>query len=497
MQRNTRPSKNHDGPRKAPVLARLFRMLARFVEGKSADASWDDSDVLLADERVASPRPSGPPPPARVDLRAVDHLLADIHKRGIKATVGKIQMVHVGAIRDAFGENWDRYAGRAMDLAEGVLSRHLDPTDIYSRYENYAFIVVFSDLDEAYARERAAAISLEIQYRLLHDPELAERVSVTSVAARMVDMLGDEVPLTVGALSRELDRKAKEKKALEQPVFPRPERSLPGELPKWMGKFSPAYRPMLYMPDQTISSYLAVHRRRLEDGTWLIDEAAYPGGRAGELTLEMDEKLIRRVVADLRNTVVESNEALVGAMINIRSLQKSSPVYPQLHLLGNRARDQFVVEIAGVQPGTPLGLLVEVVGSLRPFTKLINLRLPLFDPEMKHLSAVGLHSIGCDVSAPKLRHRRVNEIAEAMESFVEHANALDFHTHFHGVNTTELFATAVQVGADYLTGDAVAPYISSPAGPLRFEQLEHAFPAQSGLDELSVSGSTASPDVAT
>lgn len=484
MPRNTQAhAGNLDGPGGArsahgsPFLARMLRMLAQFIEGKPTDESWDDSDVLLADERVASPRPDGPPAPARIDLQAVDHLLADIHKHGIKASVGKIQMVHVGAVREALGENWDRYAGRAMDLAEAVLRRHLDHTDLYARYENFAFIVIFSDLDEAYAQECAAAISLEIQYRLLHDPDLADRVSVNSVAARIVDMLGDEVPPTLGALSQELDRKSKDKQSQQQYGQPRPERSSPGELPEWIGKFSPAYRPMLYTSDQTIGTYFAVHRRRLEDGTWLIDEAAYPGGRDEVVTVEMDELLGRRVVSDLRDAVVDASGALVGIMINIRSLNKSSPLFPQFHKLSNRARDQFVIEVVGVQPGTPLGLLVEIAGNLRPFTKQVNLRLPLFDPEIDHLSTVGLHSIGCDLSAAKLQHRRASEIAEAMEIFVERANALDFHTHFHGVSTSKLFATAVSIGADYLSGDAVAPFIASPAGRLQFEQLERAFPA--------------------
>lgn len=472
----------NDGPRGersahgSPFLARMLRMLARLIEGRSADASWNDSDVLLAEERVASPRQDGSPAPARIDLQAVDHLLTDIHKRGVKASVGKIQMVHVGAVREAFGESWDRYAGRAMDLAEGVLRRHLDPTDLYARYENFAFIVIFSDLDEAYAQERAAAISLEIQYRLLHDPELADRVSVNSVAARIVDMLGDEVPPTLGALSQELDRKSKEKQAQQQLGQPKPEPGGPGNLPEWMGKFSPAYRPVLYTSDQTIGSYFAIHRRRLKDGTWLIGEAAYPGGRAGDLTLEMDELLMRRVVSDLRDSVVDGSGALVSTMINIRSLNKSSPLFPQFHKLNNRARDQFIIEVVGVQPGTPLGLLVEIAGNLRPFTKQVNLRLPLFDPEINHLSTVGLHSIGCDLSATKLQNRRTSEIIEAMEIFVERANALDFQTHFHGVSSSELFATAVSVGVDYLSGEAVAPFIASPAGCLQFEQLERAFP---------------------
>lgn len=497
MQRNTQThSGNHDGSRRAPRLARLLRMLARLIEGKSANATWDDSHVLALEDRVESPLPDGPLPPTIVDLEAVDHLLADLHRRGIKANVGKIQMVHIGAIRAAFGDNWNRYAARAMELAEGVLHQYLDPTDIYSRYENFAFIVVFSDLDEAYARERAAAISLEIQYRLLHDPMLAKRVSVTSVAARIVDMLGDEVPPTVGALSQEFDRKSKEKRALKNPGLAKPRRSCVGKLPQGMGIFAPAYRPMLYLPDRTISTYVAVHRSRLKDGIWLVDEAAYPVGQAGDLTLEFDELLMRRVAADLRNTIVESNDAFVGTMVNISSLNTSSPLFRRLHLLDNRSRDQFVIEIVGVQSGTPLGLLVEVVGSLRPFTKRVNLRLPLFYSEIEHLSSVGLHSVGCDISAPKLQHRRTSEIAEAMESFVEQAKAGDFHTLFHGVSTTEQFATAVKVGADYLTGDAVAPYIASPAAPLRFEQLEHVFPAQSGLDGPSVTGSTTLRDVA-
>ena len=492
---------NLDGPpgdrtaRKSPPLARLLRTLARLIEGKPADASWDEADnVLLADERVASPRSAEPPAPVRIDLKAVDHLLTDIHERGVKASVGKIQMVHVGAVREAFGEKWDRYAGRAMDLAEGVLRRHLDPTDLYARYENFAFIVIFSDLDEAYAQERAAAISLEIQYRLLHDPELAERVSVNSVAARIVDMLSDEVPPTLGALSRELDRKSKERQSQQQ--YGQPKRNKPNELPEWIGKFSPGYRPMLHTSDQTIGTYFAVQRRRLEDGTWLIDEDAYPGGRDEVVTLEMDELLGRRVVSDLRDAVVDGSGALVATMINIRSLYQTSPLFPQFHKLSNRARDQFVIEVVGVQPGTPLGLLVEIAGNLRPFSKQINLRLPLFDPEIDHLSTVGLHSIGCDLTSARLEHRRISEIAEAMEIFVERANALDFHTHFHGISTTEQFATAVRVGADYLTGDIVAPFIASPAGRLQFEQIERAFPTKSGLDGPSVSGSTTPHDVA-
>ena len=143
MQRNTQShSGNHDGLRRAPLLERLLRMLARLVEGKSAETSRNNDDVFTAEERGESPQPDGPLLPSRVDLQAVEHLLADLHKRGIKASVGKIQMVHVGTIRDAFGDNWDRFAGRAMEIAEGVLCQHLDPSDIYSRYENFAFIAL-------------------------------------------------------------------------------------------------------------------------------------------------------------------------------------------------------------------------------------------------------------------------------------------------------------------------------------------------------------------
>lgn len=399
-------------------------------------------------------------PVVAVDHAAVNRILTSIQNRGVKPSAGKVQMVNLGDARDQAGERWRTLAERAMALAEMVLNDRLDPVDVFTRYRDHAFIVVFGELSEREAAWHAEAISREICLLLMQDSEFDDAITAEVVTAR-VDML---LPNPEGATVDDLDR------ALDDEADARKIRADVGADSIESEPLSTTYRPMLHVPNQTIGIFVGLPRRRLLRGEWVTGNAAYPQHGSDELVLAMDLLLVRRVIKDAQKSIVAGHETIIGAMANLRSLSNSHRVLRSLSSVNAMVREHLVLELVGVVPTLPVSRIVEVAGRYRTAVKALNLRISLLEPDVQRYSPVGVSSIGCDLSARELSRMSDAAIEDAIGRFVRGANAGGMNCHFFGVDTDELFSATVAAGATFITGDAIAPFVSRPTAPYRFDQ---------------------------
>ncbi|MHA1538173.1 MAG: hypothetical protein ACTSUD_11510 [Alphaproteobacteria bacterium] len=435
----------------------------------------------------------------RFDAEAIEKLLVAIREQRVETSDGSIQMVHFGALPQAIGRRWAGYVERAMHLSESMLLKRLGPDDFFTRYADFAFIVVFADTEDHAAPRHAEALSEDIQHRLLLDRELAGQIAIREVIARIIDLLGDKTPPKIRKLALALANNAKlknkeaakanpEKKtaaakldlaeARTKPAKPKakakdkpngefktlvahPADGEQAALPDWMGNLSAVFRPMLHVNNRVVGIHAGFPRRITPDGEELVGEAAYPKGAAGDLTTTIDLLLARHILDELRLAVGAGNKTQISTMATLNSLATSRELGNLILGLDDKQSKQFIIEIAGVRPSTPMGQLSEAVGKVRS----THILARLLDTKFKPFADAGLTAVGCNVSAPDLRSLKAEVIAGAMAKFVENAKAAKLGAYFHGVDSDYLRNAAGKSGVDYITGDAFEPGIGRPGTP--------------------------------
>ena len=448
----------------------------------------------------------------RFDNKAIENLLIAMRQQRMETSDGSIQMVHFGVLPQVIGRRWAGYVERAMRLSEGVLLKRLDPDDFFTRYADIGFIVVFADTEDHAAPKRAEALSEDIQHRLLLDRELAKLVPIREVIGRIIDLLGEKTPPKILKLAKALDNNAKLKekevrkagkksspanpseavvkeKSASKPdtdksnkakstakaaknsehtfkaLTTHPADGAQATLPDWMGNLSAAFQPMLHVKNRLVGIHAGFPVRTTPDGKKLVGEAAYPKGGVGELTTTIDLLLARHVLDELRLAVDAENKTQISTLATLNSLATSNELSKLIQALGKKERQQFIIEIGGVRPSTPIGQLSEVIGKLRGKVRSTNLLVRLQDTKFNPFAGVGLNAIGCTVSAPELSKLSAEEVTEAMAKFVENAKTAKLSTYFHGVDTSHLFDAATKAGVDFITGDAFEPAVTQPGPP--------------------------------
>jgi hypothetical protein len=433
---------------------RVLCLIPRYRRRSAKDAAGRPAAPSSATGgRKADTGPTAVPagPVALNDREAIGRLLADIKANGLHATAGKIQLVHLDSVRRKFGARWAAVSARAMDLAERVLRDRLEASDVFTRYEDFAFVIVFSMIDDDVARSRADAISQRIHELLMADPELAGAFEVETVTAPVDELLLEDVAPTL--------------ETLDQGLTPAPanQRTAPIRgAAEWMGALSLGYQPLFHVPERTIGVYVAMPHRELPDGTVLFGESAYPPGANGSLTEELDQLLTDRVIADLQMPVNAGRTRIVATVISLHTLSNSSKLLYRLGRLSDDVRRRFAVEIVGLSDGVPVGAVSDAAGKLRNVAGHVALRLSLTDTDIERFAPCGLRSIGCDLEHPDVAALSAGEREAAIQAFVERVKSTESCAHIYGISTMDTLKTAIAAGADYLSGDSIAPCSDTP-----------------------------------
>ncbi len=104
---------------------------------------------------------------------------------GRAAHVGKLSVIGLQAIRDAYAGQWPAVRHRTLLLAEGIIKRRLAPGDTYTRTEDCAFVVWFADGTEEECALRGARIAREVRIGLLAELGDGAAAAVTSITERL------------------------------------------------------------------------------------------------------------------------------------------------------------------------------------------------------------------------------------------------------------------------------------------------------------------------
>ena len=106
-----------------------------------------------------------------------------------KLTAGKLQILGLYGLRKNAAVDWDDISDEVQDLMATAMQRHLDPSDIYTRYDDETFVVLFCQRDMEEAEKKTSTIAKESKSFLKR--YLAKTLPKQKAARDAIDVRGE------------------------------------------------------------------------------------------------------------------------------------------------------------------------------------------------------------------------------------------------------------------------------------------------------------------
>ncbi|MCZ6743406.1 MAG: hypothetical protein O7D31_01790, partial [Alphaproteobacteria bacterium] len=106
-----------------------------------------------------------------------------------KLTAGKLQVLGLYGLRKHAAAEWDEISDEVQDLIATAMQRHLHPSDIYTRYDDENFFVLFCQRDIGEAEKKTSTIAKEANSFLKR--YLAKALPKQKAARDAIDVRGE------------------------------------------------------------------------------------------------------------------------------------------------------------------------------------------------------------------------------------------------------------------------------------------------------------------
>ena len=434
-----------------PELAALSALLGakpEVVPGRGAEpVSWSP----------ALPASAGPAPDQTTMVQArFEARVGQLALELSRGSAGKLQLLQLDHIRAELGERWPRAIERVREVAEQVLTRRLDPIDVFAPVDAGSYLILFASLDEDEARLMVAALAREIRDRLLGElgpvvePEVAAFVAPIGAIVR------------AGASAPPLDEIDRALSQLENVAPPR-DTAKQAELRPRLGEVSVNYRPTLHAKRGMISVFGAQALRLLADGAIRRGTAAYPVNDP-PVSFEIDRGVLQQALKDVRRMVRRHERALVCVPLRLQSLidHSSGQMVDLLRVQRPAVRRHVVIEVAGLLPDAPTARLSEAITAIQPFCRALIVSVPPSFGEFERAARLGLSAVGIELEQtmpPGLTRERVLALLGA---FTRGAHAHGMTAHLWSIADAAMLEAGRDAGFDFLNGPALAADISRP-----------------------------------
>ncbi len=453
-----------------------------------------------------------------VDVAVFANKVKQVLDRQGVATGGTIYIVDLSQFREQLGDKWPQLAGRVEMMVDAEIRRRLTPVDLYAKLGGSAFVIVFGSLTQDEAKLKCALIAEEVRKRLVGVDSALEDVKVGSAVAHLDQKTWVE-DIDLENLTRNMIQSQADE-AVKAPRFhlrersprdtgqdfgtpavqwrmrskgPRGSRPGPDPLPSDSESADPlssdsestvtsslestrihfVYRPMWDVRREVLSTYFCRPVRLDSSSQGTIDDDL-PMGRTVAEVVDLDILTLQKVIGDLKALVEKNRRVLVGLPMRFRTLgaplAQRTKLVEVLHTIPDELRRLLIVEIVDVPDGTPGTRLVDIVETIKPFTRAVYLQTNLGLRNFSRLGEMRIFAVGLDTHSLEMDE---DDCIEVLQEFAEAANALGLRTYIHGLRSLSLTAAAVCAGFDYVGGDTVASIIDAPEEmyKYRFEDL--------------------------
>jgi hypothetical protein len=409
------------------------------------------------------------------------HLAALLRGDGLnKPLAGRVNFVGLTKIRDKLGPRWTHIAERADEITRKAIERRLTDADMYTRYEELHYVIVFAQLGKEQAQLKCALIAEEIAKRLLGedvDPELLEVKTVVPQPGG--ELKFEDVP-SADVLARRLAES--EAAAKQDPTLPDMTAGRAGTADEdawWDTKVQNGpdplagvqfvYRPMWDAKRNAVTTYLCLPAIPAASGHLTVGETEMPALEEDAIH-RLDLLIQRQVISDLRKLIAANQRMLLCLPVHFATLASHARRSEYMALCQRGLPQQGIkllaFELTGVPCGVPSGRLLEISAALRRFGRGVLLRTTIDQTHFRPPGECGISGVGFrDAAHGVPEWRQIQD----MDRFAVAAKKAGLVAYVHGLRSMSLTTAAIAAGFDFVDGDVIKSVVERPSTAYSFD----------------------------
>lgn len=401
------------------------------------------------------------------------------------ARTGEVNLISIARIKNRLDSQWPQHAAKADRIARNAIERYLVSGDIYARWKDTGYIVVFATLDRQQAQIKSMLIGDEITRKLLGEEEQPNLADIQGVEVQSDGELAFSEPLDVAQLVAALPVAAAERGpmkaetallATSSPVAASetPQAILYGACSSDpLAGISYVYRPSWDPARGVIAAYLCVPQLPEGSSGARRRDAALMLGNDADALQKLDFAVLEHVTGVLDGLVCDKRRLLVTMPVQFETLVAAA--YRRRYIaalqarLGSEAASLLVIELVDVPDGVPQARLLEISSPLRVHARAVIAQLRPDTTEFGQFAGSRIAAVGCDIG----RHGGSELVLmQQMGRFSRAATKVGIATYLRGVRSLSLAAAALGVGFAHVDGDVIAPPVDLPQGVLEFNLFD-------------------------
>jgi hypothetical protein len=427
------------------------------------------TDTSETGNAASAGQPTSPQAGRQVLQDEFESHLRSLIKDDAKPLAGRVNFIGLSKIRDKLGDRWPKLAERADDITRKAIERRLIEADVYTKYKELHYLIIFAQLTHEQAQLKCALIAEEITKKLLGDDITPELLEVKTMVSQLEGKFEFEDVPDIEALAAKLgEAPAPAAEAKEDSWWEDDETSDP------LAKVQLVYRPMWDVKRNAVTTFVCAPALPGPAGRLLVGEAEIPRLDQPAVALRLDQLVQKRVIGDLRKLVEAGQQQLLCLPVHFETLAVNQRRMAYIERcqrgippLGIKL---LVFELTGVPDGIPQNRLFELATSLKRFSRGVLLRTTLAQPWFRPPAETGISAMG-------IEHHAGSAVPEAkligdMERFATGAKKAGLATYVHGLRTISLTTAAIAAGFDFVDGDIVTSVVEQPRGAYAYQMQD-------------------------
>lgn len=411
----------------------------------------------------------------------LEKLCAQLFKQKDALTSGRLQFIGLAKIQKRLGKRWASLSKIVFDTADSVIDEYTGKGDIFIRYKDDTYVMIFAQASVEEGKVKAALIASEIQRRLfeLDEEELKDieiRKAISEIKTNFIEDGGftdfldgftaEEIPYEDDALlAREekfslfdapvtdvdaQDYKAKTIKQSEISVLPENIR------------FS--YLPLWDVPRNALTAYLCMGCAVTSQNNLLEAHKDLYKKLAANQRVDLDIKALKHVMAELKAMEENGRKLLIACAVHYDTLYRFEDYERYKTVLEQipAAHKQFLVFlIMNMMEGRPPKNAYWFAQPLKGFCRHVFAEAPLRrDVNFRYLYNTGVDVVGVRLDKTAASEQ---EMIAILNGFSAKAKAVKIpKTFVLGISSLSLTTSAVCAGFDFLGGPAIHEAVAQP-----------------------------------
>jgi len=461
--------------------------MATFLERLGQKATALLSDVSEAPKAVLPTRPyprrpsavtgaAHTPAPIVTAAPSADEI-ALLIARDVQTVVGQhraqaeeavVHYISLSRLREKLGAKWEKNAARIDGIARQEIERRLVPADVFKCMDGLNYLVLFARMSLPQAQLKCALIAEDISRRLLGADMDASALEVkTAMMQPDGTVVLVEVPRVADLADTILEAQAEAGITEVETEVEMEDEALDVSASFVGVRF--VYRPMWDVQRNALATYICVPAADGEEGATITGEAAVPDVGHPEVAFELDQRVLARVIEDLKILEAVGRKLLLIAPVHFETIatrRRREAYIRRCKEISPASIKLVIFELIDVPEQIPPGRLFELATQFRSVSRAVILRTPVTRSQVYFPYETGIFAVGADLSGSA---RSEAELMRDMERLAGATAKAGLRSYIHGLGSVSLTTAAVGAGFDYIDGDMITNVVEAPRAAYRFE----------------------------